>query len=354
MLELYYNKNIFNGFEWWPVSKANTPPDTMQFWKDLLISSPPIGRGKRWMNVATPNGMITDKNGFLVNFLPEDDWVDGYRGAWALSFDPMLQTYVRYVDSVANRAYDVANCISVFALIRPNDTNDVMIASKRAGTYSWEFRINADPNNQLEATINADANIVTSVNAIPENEWSMVGFTYDRKLIRLYVNGRLVASTNYAAAINVSGDNICLGTSMAGGPRWYDGLMGCFYLWGRKLDEQEMYRLAWNPYCFNQFNIKAESPLRGIARHLYPINWQMNVKMDGGGLTRAGLPAPTLNFNAKREYPINWMMNVKMDGGDLTRHWPLTGRVWGHTTSPYNSNARGLMKRLDEKKKVFP
>jgi len=354
-------QDYFWGFDWWPVEYAWTPAEFDHLWRGLLIGLPPIGRGNSWINCATPNGQILSKHGALENFTLPTCWIDGFRGAWALELDG-VNNRVRFPDSAANRVYDLQNLISFDAWIYPEETNDVVIAAKRdAGNYAWELCITADPNNQLEAKINADINVATSVAAIPENQWTHVGFRYDRNNIECVINGRQDGGAAFGAAIAVIATDITLGSNLTAAPRWFDGRFATARLWDRKItlgqwgEYQELYQNAYGMYKWDDRLFAAANYM---ARYSLPMFH--NAQGTPGRIRYDGVdtrhPNPMTSFarsaSVSRALPEDeGRKSESLDGGPRVMH-PMTSASHGGTDPEYNAHARGLGIRKDKYKRL--
>jgi hypothetical protein len=361
MIDSIYKQDYFWGFDWWPVEYPWTPAEFDHLWRGLIIGLPPIGRGKRWINCATPEGQILDKNGLLENFTIPGCWVDGFRGAWALELDG-VNDRVRFADSAANRVYDLQDAISFDAWIYPEETNDVVIAAKRdAGNYAWELCITADPNNNLQAKINADVNAATSAASIPENQWSHVGFTYDRKNITCFINGRQDGIAAFAAAINVINTDITLGSNLTAAPRWFDGRFATARLWNRKLDGGqwgEFYELYQYAYGMYKFDDRLFSAANFMARYSLPMfhNAQGSIgriRYDGVDTRhRNQMTSFQRTTDVSRALPEDaGRKSESLDGGPRAMH-EMTSRSHGAADPEYNAHARGLQIRKDKYKRL--
>jgi len=323
----------------------------------LIIGLPPIGRGNSWINCATPNGQILSKHGALESFSIPACWVDGYNGAWALELDG-VNDRVRFPDNAGNRVYDLQDRISFDAWIYPTDIDDVVIAAKRdAGNYAWELCITANPNNQLEAKINADINAATSAAAIRVNQWSHVGFTYDRKNITCFINGRQDGIAAFAAAISVINTDITLGSNLTAAPRWFQGRFATARLWDRKLDGGpfgEFYELFQYPYGMYKYHDSLFSAANYLGRYSLPMfhNTQLTpgrIRYDGVDTrNRNQMTAFSRTASVSRALPEDsGRKSESLDGGPRTMH-PMSSHSHGATDPEYNAHARGSHTRKDK------
>ncbi len=339
------------GFEWWTVERAFTNPRWDHLWQQLLVGLPPIGRGKWWMNCATPNGAITPNDAELQGFTLPGAWVDGYRGAWALEFDGLNDRGV--IDDLALKTcFDLQNVFSVEAIICPTETDDVVVAAKRGVGYAWELRINADgAGNLLEGKVNADVNVATSALAINEGEWVQVGMTYDRQNIRVFINGREDGSAAFGAAMNLVNDDITLGSNLTGAPGWFEGRFATFRMWAKKLQESSYYQLWNHPYGMYQYANPVLVASNFVGKLAYPLyvtgDEYVRPQMDAGPKT-SNVPFEIGRGNAQKVLPERPDMECREDAGQRTSYVPLA-IPRGSPTYPHNANARGLDIRRDEK-----
>jgi hypothetical protein len=347
------------GFHWWPVSYPFTRPEFRHLWRELLVGLPPIGRGNRWVNVARPAGAILDIDGILMNFTIPGCWVGGYREAYALMFDG-IASFLQISDSAAQRCFDLTDAISFDAWIFPTETNDVVIAAKRdAANFAWELRISADPNNFLEARINAVGNVATSAQSIPEYAWSHVGFRYDRKNIQVFVNGYQDGTAAFNAAINVITTNITLGCNKTAAPSYYTGKMSVARQWGRKLQSREFEELSLLPYAMFQRYSGIPVGTNYVARLSIPPLVQTDGSLGALSLdltdTRimAQIDSKQRSAAVERAYPRQPDMDGRSDAGPRDMH-EMTSFAHGWGAKPYNVNARGLDLRKDQKQKKWP
>jgi len=356
MINGIQKNDYFWGFDWWPVEYAWTPQEFDHLWRGLLIGLPPIGRGDVWVNCATPNGQVLNRHGALEGFTIPGCWVDGFRGAWALSLDG-INDRVRFVDSAANRVYDLSDAIGFDAWIYPTNIDDVVIAAKRdAGNYAWEFCITANPNNQLEARINATVNAATSVAAIPLKTWSHVGFRYDRTNIQCFINGRQDGTAAFAAAINVIPTDITLGSNLTAAPRWFEGMFATARLWNRKLSGGpwgEFYELWKYAYGMYEYDDRLFAAANYMATYSLPMfhNSQSvpgRIRYDGVDTRHANqMTAFARSASVSRALPEDQgRKKESLDGGPRTMH-EMTSKSHGGTDDPYNVHARGLSERKD-------
>jgi len=339
------------GFPWWAVDKAFTNPRWDHLWQDLLVGLPPIGRGKWWINCATPNGAITPNDGELEGFTLPAAWVQGYRGAWAALLDG-IDNRVRIDDLAAKTCFDLQDVFSVEALICPTETNDVVVGAKRGAGYAWELRINADGSgNKLEGKVNADINVATSARSINEGEWVQVGMTYDGANIKVYINGREDGSAAYAAAMSVVNDDITLGSNLTGAPAWFEGRFATFRMWKKKLQESSFYQLWNHPYGMYQYFNPVLVATNYVGVLAYPLSVTANEFVRSGidtGPKTANVPANILRGDAQKALPERPDMECRADIGQKTANVPLPiGR--GGAVYPHNANARGLDVRRDER-----
>ena len=76
------------------------------------------------------------------------------------------------------------------------------------------------------------------------NEWTHVATTIDSSEIKLFINGSLVASTNYLFQGSFDGTNFRIGRHNIIDPQWYQGEIDNAGIWNRELCEEEIRLLS--------------------------------------------------------------------------------------------------------------
>ena len=80
-----------------------------------------------------------------------------------------------------------------------------------------------------------------SPQAVPVGEWVHVIATHDNRVMRLYLNGRLVGSLDRPGALVSSGNRLCLGAYSPGDPAHaFQGVLDEVRLYDRALTPEEV------------------------------------------------------------------------------------------------------------------
>jgi len=118
-----------------------------------------------------------------------------------------------------------------------------------AGTQS-AYLLGTTNNGRLFLTVSAtgsartNTTLVTS-QALPVNQWSFIVATYDGAALRLYINGKLAAQTNYTGGVFPGVANLGLG-AISSGPSlfWpFNGLLDEISLYNRALTDDEIHAI---------------------------------------------------------------------------------------------------------------
>jgi len=123
--------------------------------------------------------------------------------------------------------------ISAGVWIRPQsvNANQVFIGQEQStGPFGWSLRI--DGNQQLSFVVN-NSNWARTTQLPELNKWSYVSGTFDGSVIKLYLNGNEVATTNYSGSVYQPDLDVMIGNT-PGFNRFYNGA----------LDEPRLYSYA--------------------------------------------------------------------------------------------------------------
>lgn len=87
---------------------------------------------------------------------------------------------------------------------------------------------------------------IQSSTTMNQNQWYLVGFTYNRTKLKLYINGSEAASADYTYTMNMNSANpTSLGDENSGNLRYFNGYLDEVGFWGRALSAAEFTQL-WN------------------------------------------------------------------------------------------------------------
>ncbi|NQV35717.1 MAG: discoidin domain-containing protein, partial [Phycisphaeraceae bacterium] len=167
-------------------------------------------------------------------------WITGPLGG-ALKFDA-LNTYV---DCGTGGALDITDVITLSVWVNPMDAGngehnpyvgkgDHAYAIKHAAGNSFEFYIHENGWHTVNAPV---------TNGFNDNWYHLAG-TYDGAQVKLYVNGALSATLDYAGAIASSADAVNLGRNSEVTDRLFEGSMDDARIYHRVLSEAEILYLS--------------------------------------------------------------------------------------------------------------
>lgn len=140
---------------------------------------------------------------------------------YATEYSLQLNGSSQYVDCGNDSYFDLTNNLTVEAWIYPTDfkasSTRNTIASKvywtSTNTYGWSFRYGSS-SGTLELNISTGGNNwvnCTATGALTINTWQHVAATYNGSVMKLYVNGIEVKSTNVTANIPTTTKKLCIG-----------------------------------------------------------------------------------------------------------------------------------------------
>ncbi len=180
-------------------------------------------------------------NGLNGTVMGEPGFVAGVAGV-GLAFDGVDD----YVDCGNSASFDITEAITLTAWVNTSDSGngednpfvakgDVSYAIKHSDSNSIEFFIYDN-----EEWHTAYSPVYDSFNG----EWHHVAGTYDGNQVRLYINGGLVDSLDYAGSIGTSTYPVNIGRNSQETGRFYNGLIDEIRIYNRVLSEGEILYLA--------------------------------------------------------------------------------------------------------------
>lgn len=146
------------------------------------------------------------------------------------------------------------------------------------------------------------------------NEWTHVATTIDSSEIKLFINGSLVASTNYVFQGSFDGTNFRIGRHNNIDPQWYQGEIDNAGIWNRELCEEEIRLLAQG---FRPQNIT--TTLNGINSSLIVPNdsiVERIIQVDG--ITICTDTIYSIQYNRPTLGALNTGKNTLSSGGAAT------------------------------------
>ena len=196
----------------------------------VTCMSTPSGLVGFWQGDDSALDSITNQHGYLV----AGSYVVGKKNT-SFQFDGTT-SYVLIPDSAAQRQTN----ITVEAWVYPTALNSTWktIVLKARGTTEHSFALYACSDNanapRAEIFTSSGYKIAASSSALTVNAWSHVAATYDGTVLKLYVNGVSVASTNVSSPIVYSAGPLSIGGNKVFGDEFFTG----------KIDETGIYNRA--------------------------------------------------------------------------------------------------------------
>ncbi len=169
---------------------------------------------------------------------------------YALDFDGSSD----YIDCGVNDILNIEE-LTVSAWIKTRST--IPESSPRAimsrwntgsGGRSWLFRVF---NGNLMFYVNTGGTTKSCSTPLPLNKWVYVTATFDKKKIKLYINGNLKSSTSLTGAIKITDSKFFIGVN-DNKTNFFDGILDEARLWNRALTETEIRNNMNKPLTGNE------------------------------------------------------------------------------------------------------
>ncbi|MCX6357230.1 MAG: LamG domain-containing protein, partial [Candidatus Aureabacteria bacterium] len=210
---------------------------------------------------------------------------------------------------------DLTDAISVEAWVKMETyANWMRIVSKNywdgsRERGSWYLRL--DNQGRVQFALLEPWQGVTSPGRLPLNYWTHLAGTFDGSTIRLYINGRLVASGNYPRGINVSALPVGIGCSVRPDGSVHD----CFRGYVDEVGISDIARDDFRPSC----DMAMDSTVRGNDG----LNW-------GAARGDTGVSGAAYRFDGVDDYiEIPDSGSLDLTGGITLEAWINPGLVNG-------------------------
>jgi hypothetical protein len=169
-------------------------------------------------------------------------WTNNGRFGKALSFDGN-----DYVDMGNNASYHPPTglTISMWVNLASSDQNAGLLSKCDFNSHYGDYTLWTNNNKFRFALNDSAASIGSSSNDILTNRWYHVVATYDKRALRLWVDGKLYDSANYSSDINNSYSNVKIGNFYLTGTRYFNGLIDEVKIYNYALTEDEV-RIDYN------------------------------------------------------------------------------------------------------------
>ncbi|MCK5561728.1 MAG: hypothetical protein KAJ51_14090, partial [Thermoplasmata archaeon] len=173
-----------------------------------------------------------DNNGTLMPIYPINvsEWVDGISGS-ALKFDGIDD----YIDCGNDSTLATVSAITIEAWINTNEANNFRTIVSKYGAMGYYLRL--APNGKIEFL--AAGSTQTGSGIIKSGLWYHIVATYDGNYQRIYVNGKLIASSSESGNINQTSESFKIGT-LTGSSQMFNGTIDEVSIWSSALQANDI------------------------------------------------------------------------------------------------------------------
>ena len=213
-------------------------------------------------------------------------WVDGKYGK-ALSFNGTSD----YVEIAHAASLAPASSISLEALVKfaRNNTMEVILTKSTAGKDVWQdYSLTHEANNVFRGIFVVAGNIrvVNSLTHTDINVWHHVVSTFDGQNLKMYVNGVLEGTANYAGALGTSTNALRIGKQTV---YYFQGVIDEVRIYNRALSAAEIQAdFQKSPDFSSKLLVKVP---KGATQVITTLSWQ------GIGSINVTIQSPTNNYN---------------------------------------------------------
>ena len=149
-----------------------------------------------------------------------------------------------YVDCGNAPVFDITDEITVAAWVNINTVPDDWTTIIAKGDTAWRLSTDQSDSRFHFAICGSPwENLVSGVTEVNDGEWHHVCGTYDRAMIRLYVDGVLDANKVCTDAIPMNSYSVCIGENSESPGRYWDGLIDDVAVFDHALNTDEINQL---------------------------------------------------------------------------------------------------------------
>jgi hypothetical protein len=165
-------------------------------------------------------------------------WDTGWDGTACLSFNGPYN-FVRVPDSAS---LNMTDGITIAAWVNPRWTGNNRIMQKSTEGSDNQYRLLKEGGNNIRFHVPPFPNLEATGFIPAKGEWSHLAGTYDGKEVRIYINGKMVASQAASGRMDISNGPLFIGTKHSTAPAGdeYNGLMDDVRIYNRGLSEAEI------------------------------------------------------------------------------------------------------------------
>jgi len=207
---------------------------------------------------------VKDYSGNKINGVIKGSpkWVKGVSGL-ALEFDKG-----DYIDCGNSESFDITNAITIEAWIKAKDIATAQPDARIVMKGKYVYGITKDErngSNGIDAYIND--NISIRVTDIGLEKWQHIVLTYDKKDMKLYVNGCLKGYRSYHKPISISSDHLYIGGD---GGQFFHGLIDDVKIYRRALSVNEILN-SFEPSAIGKVEIFNEPRKIRLIYYFYAL-----------------------------------------------------------------------------------
>ncbi|MCL5281239.1 MAG: PA14 domain-containing protein [Planctomycetes bacterium] len=165
-------------------------------------------------------------------------WDMGWDGTACLSFNGPYN-FVRVPD---NASLNMTDGITITAWVNPRWTGNNRIMQKSSEGSDDQYRLLKEGGNNIRFHVPPFPNLEATGFIPAKGEWSHLAGTYDGKEVRIYLNGKMVASQAATGKMGTSNGPLFIGTKHSTAPAGdeYNGLMDDVRIYNRGLSAAEI------------------------------------------------------------------------------------------------------------------
>jgi hypothetical protein len=205
--------------------------------------------------------------GTCTDGLSTSAWYNGATGKYnaSLNFDG-VDDYVSIADTT-DSVLDITNEITLSAWVKLDavDNNDRIILKPYSST-SWtspyayyELYVMSDRTPRFGLSINSAYTSVSSSTPVSLNTWNHIVATYNGSQMKIYLNGKEIASKNQTGSINTNNEPVYIGTRTPVGNEAIDGQIDDVRIYNYALTAEQV-KALYNEGSAVRFGPSSGSP----------------------------------------------------------------------------------------------